>query len=120
MRRLLLLAILATCWLPLSRPAEAQATADQLNKLSLEALTARPAGGGGGGYVRRTGRAAAYTRPRYQYARRYHDAPAYRRVFRNARTGRPMHLAPVAFRGRPTLRRSVSTRPTAYHLLHRR
>ena len=49
MRRLLCLALLAASLLPSCGPARAQATADQLNRLSLEALTAQPPGGGGGG-----------------------------------------------------------------------
>ena len=45
MRRFLFLALLAGSLLPLPGPARAQATADQLNRLSLEALTATPPGG---------------------------------------------------------------------------
>ena len=65
MRRVLSLAILAACLALTSpgfvnAPAHAQATADQLNKLSLEALTAPPprGSGSGRGYSRPTGRPA--------------------------------------------------------------
>ena len=67
MRRFLFLAVLAASLLPFTGPAQAQATADQLNKLSLEALTARPTGGGGGGggYVRRSYRPAYHSSYRH-------------------------------------------------------
>jgi hypothetical protein len=48
-----MLLLLAVSLFAEAGPVRAQATADQLNKLSLEALTAPPAGGGGG-YGRRS------------------------------------------------------------------
>ena len=87
MRLVLFLAILLA-GLPLAAPVQAQATADQLNRLSLEALTARPSGGGG--YERRSFapryRGAYRTRSSYRgrsyRARRY--SPHYRSYARPA------------------------------------
>ncbi len=127
MRRFLFLAVLAASLLPLTGPVQAQATADQLNKLSLEALTAPPAGGGGG-TVRRSYRPAYHAsyRPRYRasyhrayrgrayasysHLRRFHDVPPHRSASRYA-----VHPAHVAYRGRPVLHRSVHVRPAVYH-----
>ena len=69
MRRFLVL--LAGSLLPLPGPAHAQATADQLNRLSLEALTAPSAGGGRSGRVTayRSSQRRSYSRSRYAYAR---------------------------------------------------
>jgi hypothetical protein len=129
MRRFLFLAVLAASLLPLTGPAQAQATADQLNKLSLEALTAPPAGGGGG-TVRRSYRPAYHAR----YRPRYHAS--YRRPYRGRRYARvsyghasrfhyvpphrSMHAAHVAYRGRPVVHRSVRVRPAVYHRLRHR
>ena len=60
MRRLLFLGLaLATLW-PLAETARAQATADQLNKLSLEALTAPSRGGGSSRSLPRPGSGVHY------------------------------------------------------------
>lgn len=71
MRRFLFLALLAGSLLPLPGPAQAQATADQLNRLSLEALTAPSAGGGRSGRatVHRSYQGRSYGGSRYAYAR---------------------------------------------------
>jgi hypothetical protein len=127
MRRFLFLAVLAASLLPFNGPAQAQATADQLNKLSLEALTAPPAGGGGGGYGRRSYhpayharyhrpyRGRSYARLSYAHARRYHYVPPYRVALRYARGHRAVYRAHVVYRGRPVVHRSVRVRPAVYH-----
>ena len=83
MRRFLLLVLLLASLLPIT--ARAQATADQLNRVSLEALTARPAGGGGGGYGRAPHRASSY---------RYHGRRSY------AHRGYRHYAAGSSYRGR--------------------
>ena len=80
MRRLLIIVLLAASLLPGAGPVHAQATADQLNKLSLEALTAPPPrGSGGGGYARRSYRSSrrSYAPYRHSYARRGRTRPGY-------------------------------------------
>ena len=82
-----MLLLLAASLFAEAGPVRAQATADQLNKLSLEALTAPSAGGGGGGYGRsywghaarrsyaRSPRRAGYSRNSYG-RHSYRQAPS--------------------------------------------
>lgn len=102
MRRFLFLALLAGCLLPPPGPARAQATADQLNKLSLEALTATPSGGG-----RSSG---AYPSHRY-----YHSYAA--RRFRRTGVARSRYYGYVARRSyaRPAFHRRFAYHRPVYH-----
>ncbi|WP_158746808.1 hypothetical protein [Acidisphaera sp. L21] len=120
MRRFLLLAVLAASLLPLAGPARAQVTTDQLNKLSLEALTARPAGGGGGGgYAPRRSYRPAYRRS-YRAASRYYAPRHY--ASRYSAQGRRHYADAPRYRGRavvrhqrgPAIRSDRALRPT-YH-----
>jgi len=122
--RMILSFALAACLL--APGAQAQLTADQLNKLSLESLTAPPARGYApahhsaaryGGSARRT--ASRYQGGRYHEAR-YHQRPAYRRHFsRGFAAAYPRralrHYRPVAYRrhtasAHPMVRRHTARR----------
>ncbi len=114
MHRLAFLVLLAGSVLSFSGPARAQATADQLNKLSLEALTAPPPGGARSyqarSYTRfspgRTRRAGLARRPytrvsrgyRFRYARPLTRSVAYRHVQAVGRFHRGRPTRPVAHR----------------------
>ena len=80
MRRLLILLLLAACLMPEAGPVQAQATTDQLNKLSLEALTTpAPGGNPGPSYRSRSYRGSGthrsgYVRSGYRRARHYGTA----------------------------------------------
>jgi hypothetical protein len=127
--RMILSFALAACLL--APGAQAQLTADQLNKLSLESLTAPPARGYAPahhaaahyvGSARRT--ASRYQGGRYQGARyqgaRYHQRPPYRRHFsRGFAAAYPRravrHYRPVAYRrhtafAHPMVRRHIPRR----------
>ena len=104
MRRFLFLALLAASLMPLPGPARAQATADQLNKLSLEALTATPAGG-------RSSGASASRRYYHSYAARrfrrtgmvrsrYYGHVSRRAYVRSERGRRPVFHSRSVSRGR--------------------
>ena len=136
MRRLLWLALLAASLLPFSGPARAQATADQLNRLSLEALTATPpggGGGGGGGYSRRIyrpsyhGSGRTYARVSSyrgrQYGRRYARVRRYASVrhYVSARRYTPTRYAAApryAHRARPVGRPRVHVTRVSYSRRH--
>ena len=60
MRRLLILLFAAVWLMPDAGPARAQASPDQMNKLSLEALTTPAPGGNPGSYHRRAYQRSAY------------------------------------------------------------
>ncbi len=121
MRRLLILLLLAACLMPGAGPAQAQATADQLNRLSLEALTT-PAPGGNPGSSR------SYRRSSYRGSGSYRSAyrrSGYRRSverrsgYRSARyhtsgyrsgtyhTSRPRYVASGGYRRSSGRRHSV-------------
>lgn len=95
MYRPMLFVLAAACLLGCWTPVSAQLNTDQLNKLSLEALTAPPARGAYSppAYHSRTDRPPAVRRPAYRaYAGRlrYHRAPTFQRpTFQ--RPGRPAH-----------------------------
>ena len=128
MRRFLFLALLAASLLP--GPVRAQATADQLNKLSLEALTARPAGGGGGGYTPRTyhrsyaaRRYPAHSGYRSYAARRFYAHGAGYRVRRYAARSYPSHAryhAPSRSYGRRSFSPMTHQRVATAYTRHRR
>ena len=105
MLRTLVVAALAG-WLAFGGPAQAQATADQLNKLSLESLTAPPPGGGGYRATPRRSHAVRANRSyaarpvrHYGYGRRtarphaYSRRQSFRHGYRIARTPRHGHAS---------------------------
>ena len=75
MRRVLMLLLVAAWLLPGAGPAAAQATPDQLNKLSLEALTAPAPGGNPGPSHYHPSYARSYHR---SYSRTFYATPAHR------------------------------------------
>ena len=86
MRRLLILLLLAVCLVPEAAPVQAQATADQLNKLSLEALTT-PAPGGNPGPTRRSYHGSSYRSLGYRsggYRAAATRSSGHRRSYRSA------------------------------------
>ena len=94
MRLILSLIVLAALLAP---GARGQVTTDQLNKLSLESLTAPPPRGSGG-YAPMRPRTVYRAPSRYYRAPRHYDAP------RHAYHGRHLRRAPVH---RPSLRRHL-------------
>ena len=137
MRRLLVLLLVAACLLPEAGPVRAQATADQLNKLSLEALTT-PAPGGNPGSYRRSAHRSSYrglgrgyrSYARHSYTRRRGGYRAVRRSYargystpaRGYSMRRSYHVRRDS--GRRSLRRSSHGYPHAtthhHHRRHRR
>ena len=124
MRRFLILTLMAVSLLSVPVVVRAQATADQLNKLSLEALTARPSGGG---YAPSATRRAYYQPRRYRrvsYARyhrvsyaRYHRT--WRRPYVQSARYRPRYVG-HAYRGRQFAAVSRHRAMAASHRTYRR
>ncbi len=103
MRRLSILLLVAVWLLPEVGPARAQASPDQMNKLSLEALTTPAPGGNPGSPGRR-----AYQRSFYRGLGRSHRRSSYgpRRYSYHPRSG---------YQRRGAYRSSRSDRRTSYH-----
>ncbi len=103
MRRLSILLLVAVWLLPEVGPARAQASPDQMNKLSLEALTTPAPGGNPGSPGRR-----AYQRSFYSGLSRYRQRSSYgaRRYSYHPRSG---------YRRRGSYRSSRSYHQTGYH-----
>ena len=133
MRRVLMLLLVAVWLLPEAGQAAAQATPDQLNRLSLEALTT-PAPGGNPGptryhrayqrsFSRSVSRRSYATRGRrsYRYAARSTPRHVVAARYARARTDRPLYAAASGARHLTYRRASYtvrSTRPTPHY--HRR
>ncbi len=103
MRRLSILLLVAVWLLPEVGPARAQASPDQMNKLSLEALTTPAPGGNPGSPGHR-----AYQRSFYRGLSRYHRRASYgvRHYSYHARSG---------YQRRGSYRSSRSYYRTSYH-----
>lgn len=116
MRRLLMLLLLALTLMPEAGPANAQATTDQLNRLSLEALTT-PAPGGNPGA---RGSYRSYSSRSY-YRGRARSRSAYHRSYRSrGRSYRHSARPHYHRRGRAAYRHR-SHRYSGYHRAsHRR
>ena len=133
MRRLLMILLIGLCLAPDADPARAQATPDQMNKLSLEALTTPAPGGNPGSpgrrayqrsFYRSIGRHSSYRRPTYtrRGGTRYAPRSSYRRPgyarpsYRRSGYGRPSYRRPVSrsFRRAPyrsSTRHYAASRP---------
>jgi hypothetical protein len=117
-RPILSLAILALWLASAGVPARAQATADQLNKLSLEALTAPPSRSAGG-YAPTPHRAPARSYRSYRRATpRYRTAPRHRAT-RPYRYSRPRGHAAAPHAHRPGAHRASPHAPNAPRRSHR-
>ena len=108
MRRVLMLLLVAAWLLPGAGPAAAQATSDQLNKLSLEALTAPAPGGNPGPSHYRPSYARSYHR---SFSRPSYATPAHRSYRYAARS--PTHYARARFATASRIRH-VSYRRASY------
>jgi hypothetical protein len=110
MVRIILRFVLLACLM--APGAQAQMTADQLNKLSLESLTAPPSRGGGG-YRPTPHRAERVLGRRPAYTPRSNDRRGYGRSRPTAGRRSPYHYAPSRYHRAPNRASGHTQRPPA-------